>query len=175
VISGLTATTAPVPAAGFTEAMGALAGGVALVTCWSDRRPWGMTVTAFASVSADPPTVLVSLATATVSASAIAATRRFGLSVLAADQGDVARYGSAPGGTKFLEPFVAAENADSATPVVAGAIAHIDCDVTEVVAAADHTVFLGRVRAVRSSPDGLPLLYHRRSYRTLADLDQVRR
>ena len=33
--------------------MSALASGVVLVTCWIGDRPWGMTVTAFASVSAD--------------------------------------------------------------------------------------------------------------------------
>lgn len=178
MISDLTATTAPARKFAskpeFAEAMSAIASGVALVTSWTDGRPWGMTVTAFASVSADPPTVLVSVANATGSAPAIAATRRFGLSILRADQRDIARYGSAAGATKFLEPFVAAD-VDSATPVVADAIAHLDCEVTDIVAAADHTVFFGRVRAANSVHDGSPLLYHRRGYRALADADPSRR
>ncbi len=56
-----------------------------------------MTVTAFASVSIDPPTVLVSLRSEATSARAISDTRSFGVSILAADQLPVARYGSAPG------------------------------------------------------------------------------
>ena len=93
----------PTPAEDFAEAMSALASGVVLVTCWIGDRPWGMTVTAFASVSADPPTVLVSLSAGATSARAITATRRFGVSILAADQLAVARHGSTPGATKFLE------------------------------------------------------------------------
>jgi flavin reductase (DIM6/NTAB) family NADH-FMN oxidoreductase RutF len=61
-------TLQPAPIAEFADAMSALARGVALVTCWVGDRPWGMTVTAFASVSADPPTVLVSLGSEATSA-----------------------------------------------------------------------------------------------------------
>ena len=46
-------TSEAAPVAEFAEAMSALASGVVLVTCWVGDRPWGMTVTAFASVSAD--------------------------------------------------------------------------------------------------------------------------
>ena len=45
-------TSEAAPVAEFAEAMSALASGVVLVTCWLDGRPWGLTVTAFASVSA---------------------------------------------------------------------------------------------------------------------------
>ena len=61
----LTLITAPTPepasTAEFMDAMSALASGVVLVTCWVGDRPWGMTVTAFGSASADPPTVMVAL------------------------------------------------------------------------------------------------------------------
>ena len=93
------------PASLFAEAMSTLASGVVLITCWIGDRPWGMTVTAFASVSADPPTVLISLASAATSMRAITATSGFGVSILAADQLAIAAYGSAPGAPKFLEPM----------------------------------------------------------------------
>ena len=69
-----TATSPETAGAEYAAAMTALASGVVLVTCRHVERPWGMTVTAFASVSAQPPTVLVSLGSGTVSARAIAAT-----------------------------------------------------------------------------------------------------
>jgi flavin reductase (DIM6/NTAB) family NADH-FMN oxidoreductase RutF len=158
---------------GFAEAMSMLASGVVLVTCRVGDRPWGMTVTAFASVSADPPTVLVSLGSETTGARAIAATRRFGVSILAAEQLSVARYGAEPGKTKFLEPFAEAGPGDSASPLVAEALAHLDCEVTEAIRVADHTVFFGRVRAARASHRGTPLLYHRRDYRALGGSTRV--
>lgn len=157
----------------FVEAMSALASGVVLVTCWVGDRPWGMTVTAFASVSADPPTVLVSLGSEATSARAISARRRFGISILAADQRDVARYGSARGTTKFLEPFAEGGDGDSASPVVAGALAHLDCELFDAVQVADHTVFFGHVRAARTSHRGSPLLYHHRAYVTLDEPERA--
>ena len=153
----------------FADALSTLASGVVLVTCWVGDRPWGMTATAFASVSAKPPMVLVSLGSQTATARAITATRAFGVSILAADQMDLARYGSAPGAAKFLEPFTEAREAPGASPSIAGALAHLDCEVSEEVHIADHTVFFGRVLAARASHTGAPLVYQRRAYATLAD------
>ena len=85
------------PAADFAAAMRELASGVVLVTTWVGGRPWGMTVTAFASVSADPPTVLVSLGSSTRSACAIEASGRFGVAILAERQRAAARRGSLRG------------------------------------------------------------------------------
>jgi flavin reductase (DIM6/NTAB) family NADH-FMN oxidoreductase RutF len=161
--------SAPMPE--FAEAMSAHASGVVLVTCWVGERPWGMTVTAFASVSADPPTILVSLGSEGISTRAITATRSFGVSILAAEQFAIAHYGSAPGTTKFLERFT--ETGRSASPAVAGALAHLDCELSDAVQVADHTVLFGRVRAARVSRAGTPLLYHRRAYRTLAEPDRA--
>jgi flavin reductase (DIM6/NTAB) family NADH-FMN oxidoreductase RutF len=157
------------PSPDFAEAMSTLASGVVLVTCWVGDRPWGMTVTAFASVSAEPPTVLVSLGSETTSAHAIAATRSFGVSILAEGQLAVARLGSAPGTAKFLEPLVDPSEGNSDSPVVAGALAHLDCELSEAVQIADHTILFGRVQAVQASRSGTPLLYHRRAYRTLTE------
>src|SRR5262245_63942053 len=80
------------PAWEFAAAMSELASGVVLVTSRIGGRPWGTTVTAFASVSAEPPTVLVSLCADSASARAVAGAGRFGVSVLAAEHERVARY-----------------------------------------------------------------------------------
>jgi flavin reductase (DIM6/NTAB) family NADH-FMN oxidoreductase RutF len=153
----------------FVDAMSTLASGVVLVTVWVADKPWGMTVTAFASVSAEPPTVLVSLGSETTSALEIAATRSFGVSILAAEQLAVARLGSEPGAAKFIGPLVDPGDGSSDSPVVAGALAHLDCELSDAVRIADHTIVFGRVRVARASCSGTPLLYHRRGYRTLGD------
>ena len=159
----------PAQISDFADAMSTLASGVVLVTSWIGARPWGTTVTSFASVSAEPPTILVSLRSETASARAIHATQSFGVSILAAEQLGVARYGSAPGVAKFLEPFVDANDGRSAGPVVTDALAYLDCGLAEAVRVADHTIFFGRVHAVRASSSGPPLLYHGRVYRTLGE------
>jgi flavin reductase (DIM6/NTAB) family NADH-FMN oxidoreductase RutF len=150
----------------FAETMSRLAGGVAVVTCSRDGRPWGTTVTAVASVSADPPTVLVSLGSTASSTDAIAVTGRFGISILEQSQQMVARYCSTPGAPKFLEPFTL--ETESESPMVAGSLAHVDCELVEQLEIGDHTVLFGRVREARSARSGAPLLYFHRDYRRLA-------
>jgi flavin reductase (DIM6/NTAB) family NADH-FMN oxidoreductase RutF len=120
-------------------------------------------------VSADPPTVLVSLDTGSRGAHAIGATRRFGVSILAEEQLAVARFGAHPGTAKFLERLAETGDAVGTSPVITGALAHLDCAVVEAVEVADHTVFFGHVLATRSSHAGAPLVYHRRDYRTLTN------
>ena len=154
------------PSSKFTEAMSALASGVVMVTTWLDGRPWGMTVNAFASVSADPPTVLVSLRSDAAGARAVEEAGSFGVSILGRRHRVVARHGSTPGAAKFLERF--AERSPGLSPSILGALAHLDCDVIELVKVADHTLFIGRVRGVQTAAYGEPLIYFRRAYRTLA-------
>ena len=144
--------------AAFRDAMSELAGGVVLVTTRVEGRRWGMTVTAFQSVSVDPPVVLISLGSATTAAAALAARRRFGVVVLAADQEDVARAASERGAAKYLDESV-----------LDGALARLECVVVERVHVADHTVFFGRVLTASVVGEGAPLVYHRRAYRTLFD------
>ena len=147
------------PAPEFLAAMSELASGVALVTCHVGGRPWGMTVTAFTSVSADPPVVLVSLRSDGASATAIRSSRRFAVNILAEGQEVLARRGAAPGAPKFVDDLV-----------IAGALAHVDCELVRAVEIADHTVLFGRVVAADVHHDGGALVYHRRDYRAVADL-----
>jgi flavin reductase (DIM6/NTAB) family NADH-FMN oxidoreductase RutF len=142
---------------------------VAVVTCRIDDRPWGMTVTAFAPVAVEPPTVLVSLGTGTASAHGILGSGRFGVSLLGSGQRDAAAYASDPGAAKFLEAFVDGAGLRSETPAVGGALAHLDCEIDRHVAVADHTIFIGRVSRAYASPGGAPLLYFRRGYGELSD------
>jgi flavin reductase (DIM6/NTAB) family NADH-FMN oxidoreductase RutF len=139
--------------AAFTDAMSQLANGVVLVTCSVGGRTWGVTVTSFTSVSADPPTVLVSLRAGSTAARAIAATRRYGVVVLAAEHEEIARASSLRGADKFL-----ADGLDDAP-------ARLVCDVVHTLELGSHVVYVGRVVAAQSAGDDVePLLYHRRSY-----------
>jgi flavin reductase (DIM6/NTAB) family NADH-FMN oxidoreductase RutF len=153
----------------FLDALGRLASSVVLVTCWVDGRPWGMTVTAFCSVSATPPTVLVSLGKETRAAQAIGRTGRFGVGILAETQEAAARHGSRPGAAKYLEDFTDPRTSVDASPAIAEALSNLDCEVIDTIAAGDHVLFLAGVRAARSSrTETAPLLYQRRRFRRLA-------
>ena len=140
----------------YREAMSELASGVVLVTCSVGGRPWGMTVTAFQLISAEPPVVLVSLDSGTRTARAVQAQRRFGISILAERHAELARSCARPGAAKYLDSFE-----------VDDALAELDCEVIDTVRIADHVVFLGRVRDVRVVGDEPALVYHRRAFRAV--------
>lgn len=158
-------------AASFRDAMGELASGVVMVTCHVEGRPWGLTVSACCSVSLEPPLLLVSLAERTVSAAAIGEHGRFGVSVLGERAVEVARLGAAQGQPKFVDAHVldAAPHVRSATPVVAHALAHVDCAVEQRVPAGDHVIYVGRVLDVHLQPGDRPLVYHARAFRGLGE------
>jgi flavin reductase (DIM6/NTAB) family NADH-FMN oxidoreductase RutF len=165
-------------AAAFRDSMSMVASTVVLATTQVNGRPWGMTITACCSISADPPTVLISLASSTVSAKAIRETGCYGVNVLSSSLPaiDVARFGSAPGAPKFLdecEDLIVPGNGES--PCVRGALAYLDCDVTDVVESGDHSLFVGLVREVSFPADGGALVYCYRQYQRVSPiLDIVR-
>jgi flavin reductase ActVB len=156
------------PGVDFRVAMGNLAAGVVIVTTVLDGRPWGMTVSACCSISLSPPTLLVSLTGTSASARAIAESRSFGVSILGAHSAEIARFGSAPGRPKFLDDAHCTAGTDSASPVISGALAHVDCEVSESLVVADHQLFFGSVRSVVLDVGDEPLVYFGRSFRTLA-------
>jgi flavin reductase ActVB len=154
----------------FIAAMSQLASGVVMVTCTVDGQPWGLTVSACCSVSVTPALLLVSLGQQTTSARAIGETGRFGVSILGEAALDVARFGSAKGQPKFVHHFCHGGEehpGGSRTPVVAGAIAHVDCVVEQRVGAGDHVIYLGAVEHVLTNLRDSPLVYYDRRYHRL--------
>lgn len=166
--STISAGAADLPGA-FRGAMGQLATGVVMVTTLVDGRPWGLTMSACCSISMDPPMLMVAPARTTVTARSIADGGRFGVSVLGASLIEVAKFGAAPGAPKFVAEFCTDDVHHDmlSTPVVKGALAHVECELNESVAAGDHMVYIGRVRGVVAEPCDTPLVYHDRGYHRL--------
>jgi flavin reductase (DIM6/NTAB) family NADH-FMN oxidoreductase RutF len=146
--------------------MSHLASGVVLVTASIEGRPWGMTVSAACPVCVDPPTMLVSLGSHTALAKAVADSGRFGVNILGADALDVARFGAAVGQPKFLDEGLGIEPGalHPAELMVGGALGHVDCEVSAVLAHGTHSIFLGKVRAVALSATAQPLVHYRREF-----------
>jgi flavin reductase (DIM6/NTAB) family NADH-FMN oxidoreductase RutF len=96
---------------------------------------------------------------------------RFAVSVLAADQEDLARYFSdsgRPGGMAQFAPVGWHPGPVTGAPLLEGALAYLECDVEAAYDGGDHSVFLGRARWVeRARADGNPLLYFGGRYRRL--------
>jgi len=141
----------------FRHAMRHVPTAVSVVTSIKDDEPRGITISAFASVSADPPMVLICVNREARSYLYIATSRSFCLNILAHDQRDLAERFSGRVRERQFEDIGFDVGATGA-PVIRGAIAHFDCIVEEEHHAGSHSIFIGRVMAC-ASHDGMPLGY----------------
>lgn len=142
--------------------------GVTLVTAHDGRRPHGMTVSSFTSVSLDPPLVLVALERGAVTHRMVEASRAFAVAVLRHDQAELAeRFAGRVADTEDRFAGVAHHTAVTGAPIPAGCLAYLDCRLHAAHPAGTHTVFIGEVLAVGGGAAGEPLLYYDRRYRRL--------
>jgi len=150
----------------FLAAMRRFATGVAIVTTTHEGRVHGFTVNAFASVSAEPPTVLICVNRVVTAHPLIASSQRFCVNVLALEQRALAeRFAGGEPRSRF--DGVAYRIGPSGSPILEGTVAHVDCGVTEELTAGTHTIFLGTVLDA-GWRDGAPLGYFNRRYRDFA-------
>jgi flavin reductase len=157
----------------FRDSVGMFTTGITVITARSERSGHGMTANAFASVSLDPLLVLVCVVRDAVMHKVLDEVGRFAVSVLAAEQEDLARYFSdsgRPSGMAQFLPVAWRPGPVTGAPLLDGALAYLECDVEATYPGGDHDVFLGRARRVeRARPDGDPLLYFGGRYRRLGD------
>jgi flavin reductase (DIM6/NTAB) family NADH-FMN oxidoreductase RutF len=157
-----------VPAAGFATALSSWPGAVTLLTIAEGRDDIGTTVSAFCPVSADPPTVLVSLLASGYPAEVLGRIDRFAVTLLSATQRALAGRFAAAGrpGARLLLGNVPHERGEASGALIpAGGLAAFECEVTTRVAAADHVVFIAHVLAVPYvAESGEPLIRFRSGY-----------
>lgn len=157
--------------AGFKAALGSFASGVNVITMWdSDRRPLGMTATAFSSVSADPLLVLVCIHRATRTYEHIAQSKRFGVNILGSVAREVSDYCARPGADKHLNESWLSTDSEWQCPALSGALAFLDCEVDQNVRAGTHAVLIGAVAGIginQYAQGHEPLLHFRGTYRQL--------
>lgn len=169
----MTATAETFDAAAFRRVLARFASGVVVVTGAADGGPAGLTCQSFSSLSLDPPLVLLSTARTSRTWPRIAATGRFAVNVLGADQQDVSGRFAVSGGDKFAGQ--AWHAGALGNPLIEGAIAHLECDLEAVHDGGDHEIVVGRVRALDAPGLGdgdagvAPLLFWGSAYRRLAD------
>ncbi len=152
----------------FKGALGSWAAGVTVVTTKHDGVVYGITVSSFSSLSIDPLLVLVCLADSNRLPRMIADSGRFGVSILAAGQDAISAW-FAKSGRDPVDRFedFATVTMETGSPLIADAIAHIDCEVDRLVPGGDHTIAIGRVLGAAYDPALKPLIYYRRGYRDL--------
>ncbi|WP_214371025.1 flavin reductase family protein [Pseudonocardia sp. H11422] len=152
----------------YLESMRRLPSGVVLVISKVSGRPWGLTVSACCSTSADPPILSVSVDSGTATAESIRQEGRFGVAILDHNHLPLAEFGSARGIAKFIDNLC--DDVDSPFPRLRDCTAQLQCVVAASYVVADHTIFVGQVvdgRVTAGAPDRA-LVYYDRAYWDLA-------
>jgi flavin reductase (DIM6/NTAB) family NADH-FMN oxidoreductase RutF len=141
----------------FRHAMRHVPTGVTVVTTLKDGEPRGITVNAFASVSLEPPSLLICINREARSYLFISTSRVFCVNVLAGDQRGLAEHFSGKVRERQFSEIGYAVDATGA-PVLTGAIAHFDCEVSHEYQIGSHSILIGRVLSCSARP-GSPLGY----------------
>ncbi|WP_190125144.1 flavin reductase [Streptomyces amakusaensis] len=131
----------------------------------------GMTANAFSSVSLAPPSVLCSVAHSAVMHSAITAERRFGVSLLSAEHTELARYFAdkrRPLGPAQFSEVDWEPGPLTGAPLIPGALAWLECELSDSLESGDHTVFIGDVLSARVGPEHDGLLFFEGAFRRVA-------
>jgi flavin reductase (DIM6/NTAB) family NADH-FMN oxidoreductase RutF len=160
----------------FRHALAHWATGVSVLSCRWQGHPYAMTATSLASVSLEPPLVLVSIGRQSRFHLPFTQAGRWAASILAADQGALGRRFAAHGRvyeTQF-HGVSTTDAPDSGAPVLDGCLVWLDCRTVAVHDAGDHTVVLGEVAhtgprggpdsTVAESPVRDPLTYYRGTF-----------
>jgi len=149
----------------FRRTLAHWASGVTIVTALTDHGPQGMTANSFSSVSLDPPLVLVCVDHRARMHQAMRGATHYGVSILAREQEAVSNHFAGRPVPLAADPFVTFEG----MPVIAGALAHLVCRITDAHEAGDHTVYIAAVEHSQYQDAAAPLLYFSGKYRTVAD------
>ena len=157
----------PIDQNAFKEALRGWASGVTVVTTRAGEKIHGMTVSAFSSVSADPPLVLICANRDSTTHGIIEEGGVFAVNILADHQQEVSNVFAS---SKFEDSRldrVGWSPGSTGAPLIDGALASVECTVASAHQEGSHTIYIGRVEAVRTS-DATPLIYHNGGYRSLA-------
>jgi len=151
----------------YRRAMREFATGVAIIACGAGESRAGCVATAVASLSLSPPSLIVNLQRAGSTRQRLQDAGAFSVNFLGASHEALARRfaGGAPADERFSDGAWI-EGATGA-PVLADALAAVECRVEEILARFTHAIVIGRVEAVRPGDGGPGLLHWRGRFETL--------
>jgi flavin reductase (DIM6/NTAB) family NADH-FMN oxidoreductase RutF len=149
----------------FRAVMGRFASGVTIVTATdSNGDDHGMTVSAFASVSLEPPLIVVCIDQAASMYDVLTAAEYFAVNILASTQESIARRFADTGAQRF--EGIGYHRGENGVPILNDVLAYIECKRMSSTVAGDHTVIIAETVAT-SLRDARPLLYYRGGFAQL--------
>ncbi len=158
----------PVSSEDYRDALRHFPSGVTIVTIKAGKEIHGLTVSAFASISPDPPLIGVMIDHRHHGYPLLEEEGAvFAVNMLRENQLDLSnRFAWVKDEDRFAEGNW--QTAVTGAPVLADALAWLDCTIHGKRPAGTHTIYLGEVQASSvPEPDAAPLVYWNRGYRRL--------
>jgi len=149
----------------FRAALGRFPSGVTVVTTKdSTERFHGITVSAFSSVSLEPPMILVCIEKTAGSHYAFRESEFFVVNILSEDKENLSNHFASPVPDKFygIDYYLGI----GGIPVLEAAFVTLECRLTYAHEGGDHTIFVGLVEK-STVKDENPLVYWHGNYRKL--------
>jgi len=151
----------------FRLAMSRFASGVTVITTRDAAgNPHGLTVSAFCSLSAEPPLVLACINKLTFSHYAFLEQRAFVVNILREDQEAMSRQFADPAIDKFSGPLFSQTTAG--LPRLANCLVALECSLVETHDGGDHTIIIGAVEKAEVNA-GKPLVYFAGNYQNITE------
>ncbi len=144
----------------FKQAMRRFASTVAIITTVRDGERVGMAATAVSSVSTDPPSLVISINRSASIHDCITGSGLFCVNMLSPSHNDLIPpfSGKVKGEARFEHGQW--EGHDRGLPCLKDALASLACVVDAQMVYASHTLFVGRVEAIRMAGTAEPLVWH---------------
>ena len=150
----------------FRKSMRLLAGGVTIVTSAFEGKRSGLTATAVCSLALAPPRILASINVTGNTFQIVERSRCMSVNLLAKDQEQLAERFAAKRAAVEEDRFVYGEWKERVTgaPVLADALAALDCRVTDIIPLDTHAILIGVVEDVLFGPLRPPLIHFEAGY-----------
>lgn len=150
----------------FRKALGCFPTGVTVVTTLTEAgQPVGVTVSAFSSLSLEPPLVLFCLDKRNTNLDAFRTSGKFVINVLQENQRDYSIRFSSRLDEKWSG--ISYDSWESGVPVLHGCLANLECKTAAIHDGGDHFIFVGEVTRLEHKQAGQPLIYFRGAYAEL--------
>lgn len=147
--------------AAFLEQMRRVPGAVAVISAAQGASRGGLVATAWSSLCADPPMLLVCVNQSASAHDLIVSAGSFGLSLLSVDDAEVVGHFSGKGGLAGADRFVAGLWSDGplGQPLLNNAIVTFECTIEACHRYGTHTILIGRVEEMRRRDGAQAMLY----------------
>lgn len=149
----------------FRAVLGRFASGVTVITALDeDGRDQGMTVSAFCSLSLDPPLVLFCVDSTASMYESLVDAPNFIVNILSETQEPLARRFSGPDPNRF--DGIGYSRGVTGVAILDDVLGYLECQRADAHLGGDHRIYVGAVE-VAQCREGRPLLYYRGGYAQL--------